>query len=1015
MGRWVFWSFAIGFLGVISGTWLYVEAQPQDPAEAFQKLRPGLIVSYRNSGQPPQEFTTIEPGIALALKATEAPHPNLAADGWIARWQGQLKVLRPDKYRFSANLRGKIKLTVAGKEALTAEVPDKEAALRQGPEIALAAGIHPIIAEFTKLSGPARVQAYWHAPHFRAEPLPHDAIGHLPEEVPPRLATDQLIEKGRFLAEEHACTACHQPRDDDAAAKGLKNRQAPDLSRAGERLKPEWIAPWLQAPHKLQPQTAMPDLFQDNPQGKVEVYAVTRYLTSLGGPIKTPVDKTNPKEVHNSIARGERMFSLVGCAACHSSGKHALDGIGSKTTVEQLAKYLQDPLVIDPSGRMPNMLLGGQEALDLARSLCKDTLAAAPIAAPPGNEAIAAFERLESRADERAEFKGLAEGRQWAALGQRIAIEKRCNSCHTIAPGGKPFAKVWAEADFDQIRRPDARDKGCLSEKVRDAAAPHFSFSKEDREALAVFLVSARSASYSLAPAHAARVSLQRFNCLACHVHDGQGGLGTELIDRLRQLQGADNAEAVSPPPLTGVGTKLNTPWLRQVLTQAGRARPWMGLRMPQFGEANVGHLPEGLAALGGVEPNEKPQHPPYDRTHLEAGRHLVSTKAFGCIACHDLAGVPAGGTRGPDLALMQQRVRHEWYRRWLEQPHRMQPGTRMPTIFPDGRTSMELLGGSADAQADAMWTYLSLGMSLPLPDGLGAPPGLALAVKDKPVILRTFMPDAGTKAIAAGYPGQVSVAFDAATCRLAYAWSGNFLDASPVWNDRGGNPAKLLGPRFWESPRGFPWAFSSDSKPPDFAAQMRDPVFGAAMPEGKAYQGPMQLRFHGYTTNNTVGPTFTYGVRLSEEREVEIREWLEPQRQPVAVGIARHFEFSRPPGVHAWLLAGETAGEPRVLNDKGAEIKLDLRQPSIEQPAASRMVLLPQGGDRMYVLKLGEAAPEAGWVLQRVGGSWQVLLHLPGSQQQRPSRVTVFIWQPYRTDTAMIRELLGSGATKRE
>ena len=57
----------------------------------------------------------------------------------------------------------------------------------------------------------------------------------------------------------------------------------------------------------------------------------------------------------------------------------------------------------------------------------------------------------------------------------------------------------------------------------------------------------------------------------------------------------------------------------------------------------------------------------------------------------------------------------------------------------------------------------------------------------------------------AVGYPGGVSVAYDMATCRLAYAWSGNFLDASPAWNDRGGSPANLLGPRFWLAPPGCP------------------------------------------------------------------------------------------------------------------------------------------------------------------------------------------------------------------
>jgi hypothetical protein len=44
-----------------------------------------------------------------------------------------------------------------------------------------------------------------------------------------------------------------------------------------------------------------------------------------------------------------------------------------------------------------------------------------------------------------------------------------------------------------------------------------------------------------------------------------------------------------------------------------------------------------------------------------------------------------------------------------------MDPGTRMPTVFPEGRSLLtDVLGGSADAQADALWAYFSLGPKLP-------------------------------------------------------------------------------------------------------------------------------------------------------------------------------------------------------------------------------------------------------------------------------------------------------------
>ncbi len=167
----------------------------------------------------------------------------------------------------------------------------------------------------------------------------------------------------------------------------------------------------------------------------------------------------------------------------------------------------------------------------------------------------------------------------------------------------------------------------------------------------------------------------------------------------------------ITPPPLTGVGHKLRTSWLRQVLTGAGRARPWMGLRMPQFGAAQVGKLPEMLAALEGADPDDTVHKVKLTPELLKVGRQLVGKSAFGCVSCHDLAGQPNSGIRGPDLASSKERVRYDWYLRWLEQPQRMQPGTRMPTVFPGGKSLLEgVLMGNAEAQAEAMWGYLSLG-----------------------------------------------------------------------------------------------------------------------------------------------------------------------------------------------------------------------------------------------------------------------------------------------------------------
>src|SRR5262249_3802545 len=153
----------------------------------------------------------------------------------------------------------------------------------------------PLLAEFTRLPGDARVELSWQSPLFRLEPLPFDLLGHLPNQAPPGLKTDSVLERGRFLAEEANCVRCHKPADGDRMGKGRTGRQGPELSQVGRRVQAGWIERWLESPQKVRAGAAMPETFSDDEAGRVERYAVTRYLASLGGPV--PAEKRlNPKD-----------------------------------------------------------------------------------------------------------------------------------------------------------------------------------------------------------------------------------------------------------------------------------------------------------------------------------------------------------------------------------------------------------------------------------------------------------------------------------------------------------------------------------------------------------------------------------------------------------------------------------------------------------------------------------------------------------------------------------------------
>jgi mono/diheme cytochrome c family protein len=979
-----------------------------EPGTDQESLRPGLVAGYRVKAT---EISRLEPTVALSIGADEAPHPRLQGNAGTMLWQGYVNILRPGTYRFSAMLRGKLLLEVGDKKAIVGDVQGRQASVIQGQDIHLTAGFHSLTARFTRYPGPARLELLWQAPHFRSEPVPYDHLWHMSEQESAKLARDQLIERGRFFAEEHNCIRCHRPDDKDRLTTGLATRQGPDLSDIGQRAFPGWLYAWLAAPQKIHSGAVMPQLFADDEQGRVECYAVARYLASLGGPLQPNPKLPGSSNAVASRKRGELLFAGIGCLACHS-GANALRNLGSKTTPDRLAAYLMNPLAIDPSGRMPDMRLNREEARDLARFLCQAVDRDIPQDlpdAPSKAQREAAFRRVESRLPELVEFQQLSAEGQVLDLGKRLVIDRGCNNCHTIAPGGAAFASMLADASFSDITQPGKLDQGCLSDMRRkQSRSPRFAFSDQDRQALRLFLREGAKGAGSPAPAHAARVALERFNCLACHARDGAGGLIAALTDQLRRVEKAENSEALTPPPLTGVAHKLRTSWMKQVLTQGARARPWMSLRMPQFGEANVGWLPEALAALEGTDPDSRIHKETITAEKVLAGKQLVGKGGFGCTSCHDIAGIPNTGTRGPDLASMDQRVRHDWYRSWLEQAQRMQPGTRMPTIFAEGKSLLpQILGGNADAQAEAIWAYLSLGKTLPLPEGLEPPPGLVLSVKDRPILLRTFMPDASPRAMAIGFPGRISVAFDLTTCRLAYAWSGAFLDASPVWDGRGGNPARLLGPRFWTSPAGCAWAMHTSQEPPDFAAQARDPGYGGALPEGQVYNGPHHLQFDDYSLDELGRPTLHYRLENGGDDRLAIAEQVEPLRSPLASGLARRFVITRPAQTTAWFFAAQSRQNPRILDRHNMPLAVDWKAGQIEFETAGRLLLLPQDGDRLAILDLAAAPGDVSWHLRHVDGQWQALLRIPASAEKARAIVDLKMWILPRDEPALLQDLL--------
>jgi mono/diheme cytochrome c family protein len=746
------------------------------------------------------------------------------------------------------------------------------------------------------------------------------------------------------------------------------------------------------------------------------------------------------KEDVASSNRGKVLFTTAGCAACHANtpnaptkkpredddppapydalgsfyglgsstgpqGTYDLGALGSKTQPPILVQYLLNPLKTNPHGRMPAMGLNSNEALDLARFLCRTMDAKidrTKATDPPISPKELAKEIPEKQG---AAFLNSLPDIQWRILGLQLFTSKGCANCHTVTTGGQSLPKK--EFRHFQMPKPmqldpkdnNPFDEACVRDVDKPNVVPNFGFlDKEKRDALNAYVKSIMNTGFPNKEGSViqdSRAAMKRFLCLNCHTKDGEGGISADLSDQMKQLEKAENADSVQPPRLTGIGHKARTAWLDEVLLKGGRARPWMGLRMPQYGTENVGFLPTALAHAEGTLADTGVAAAKPNPALLADGRTLTGKDGHGCIACHDISGIVGGGTRGTDLALVPNRLRRDWFDRWMDNPQRLAPGTQMPQYFLGGKAQVPLLDADPVKHTAAMWDYFSLGTGLPLPTGLEPPKGVVIAVKDRPELLRTFLPDgAGTRGVAVGYPGGMNIAFDQTQARLAYAWAGNFLDASPVWTNRGGAPAKLLGPKVWTGPAGHPWAVTDSRSPPDIAKQATDPAYGATLPEGQAFHGDPKLVIEGYSLDGAGVPTFAYRHTDGKGTVLRVEETPGVAKSPVAAGVVRKFEVTVSAGRVAWLNVGDAGKDWRVVGGK----------PEAELPTTARLVL-PQSG-RAIVLDAVALSGSAWTVVPKPAGGSSVMLRLPEGK----STVTVTHWAVPKDDDELIRSIPVAG-----
>ncbi|MFO0939021.1 MAG: hypothetical protein U0798_21170, partial [Gemmataceae bacterium] len=227
---------------------------------------------------------------------------------------------------------------------------------------------------------------------------------------------------------------------------------------------------------------------------------------------------------------------------------------------------------------------------------------------------------------------------------------------------------------------------------------------------------------------------------------------------------------------------------------------------------------------------------------------------------------------------------------------------------------------------------------------------------------------------------------------------------ASPVWTNRGGNPAKLLGPKFWDAPNGHPWATTSGSSPPDFAKRASDLAYGATPEENKAFNGTPMLKFNGFSLDDKGNPTFKSTVQSADGASLTVAETPMPLTSGVATGFGRRFETTIPNGQTAWFLAGQSSSAPKHYGPDNQPILIEGTKPqttSLDLP-----LVLSQPGGKAIVLTVPKAPKGTRWmIVPPISGQWQAMLMIPANGGAK-AEIVVHTWAVPKDDAKLIQNL---------